>query len=173
MTLTRRYDPATGTLILTWREEVPADLRNRDCRRLVLEALREEPRVESVVLADHRERRYGKRAMAVLNALLGVERLAEQLAARDPRPDFPEETKRKTRARCAACPFHPRALAPGLARKLRAGLPEFHAEFGLRGRALEAHRNPGCVKCVLLAEKDLSLLGERYAALARLASEVG
>src|SRR3990170_1376922 len=113
MALTRRYDPATATLILTWREEVPADLRNRDGRRLVLEALREGPRVESVVLADHRERRYGRRAMAVLNALLGVERLAEQLAARDPRPDFPEETKRKTRARCAACPFHPRGSRGG------------------------------------------------------------
>jgi len=165
MIQSRRYDPSTSTLVLAWDKEEPPDLRDPGCLRAVLEILREEPRVESLVLAHRRERRYGRKTLGVLQAFLDVLRLTAQLATRDPTPDFPGESPRQTRARCAACPLRPAALFPRLARQLPAGLQEFHAEFELRAHALSRRVEPGCARCLGLTRRDLEILAERYAAL--------
>jgi len=166
----RRYDPATRTLILSNGPEELWDLRQPEGLRTILDALREEPRVETLVLSQVKERRYGRRAVAGLNALLGLLRLGEQLASRNPSPEFPGESPRKTRARCAKCPFQPRTLLARLTQKILTRLPEFHAEFALRAQALARHREPGCARCVDLTRRDLEILLARYQALAH---EVG
>jgi hypothetical protein len=171
MALARRYDPATATLVLTWDRDTPLDLRSREGRQLVLEALREEPRVEALVIADHHERRYGRRAVAVLNALLSLERLAEQLGARDPCPAFPGESPRRTRARCAACAVHPRALAR-LGKKASTNLQEFQAELLLLEQGADRVTEAGCGRCASLTQKDLGLLVERFERLCDLVREV-
>ena len=163
----RRYDPATRTLILSNGPDELWDLRQREGLRTVLDALREEPRVETLVLSQVKERRYGRHAVAGLNALLSLLRLGEQLATRDPSPEFPGESPRKTRARCAACPFQPRTLFARLTQKVVTSLQEFHAEFALQAQALARRREPGCAGCIDLTRRDLEILLARYQALQR------
>jgi len=157
----RRFDPATGTLHLSGLSE-EADLRDPACRRAVLEALRDEPPIEALVLSDLTERRYGPRAAAAVNALLAILRLAEEFATREPAPEFPGEPARRTRARCAACPLQPKSLFLRLAEACAEDLPVFHAELEVRVRAAAKAPPPGCARCVQLTQRDLALLIGRY-----------
>ena len=151
---------AEGRLVVRCEDapEDATDLAKPECLKAVLGHLRDGGRVHGVVLVHDRERAYGRRAMAALEALLALGRLLEQLGRRAPAPHFPGFTAKETAAVCAKCPLRP---APVFAR-LRARLLGDPAAFleALREIAdtLAAYSEEGCSACAGATIQDLRVV---------------
>jgi len=75
--------------------EEAVDLTRPECLRAILRHLQEEAGVRGIVLVHDREKAYGSRAMAALNALLALARLLDQFGQRAPAPNFPGFTAKE------------------------------------------------------------------------------
>ena len=143
--------------------EDAADLSRPECLKAVLRHLREAAGVRGVVLVHDRERSYGPRAMAVLDALLAVARLLDQFAQRAPTPEFPGYAAKEVEAVCAKCEFRPAPLFAGLQDRLLGDPAGFLAALRDVAAGLETYEQEGCGTCVAATVQDLRVLLEELA----------
>ena len=137
-----------------------ADLSKPECLRAVLRHLRDAAGVRGVVLVHDRERSYGPRAMATLDALLAVARLLEQFAQRAPAPEFAGFTAREAEAVCAKCEFRPDRMFSALQDGILADPAAFLVALREVAAAIEAYEQEGCGACIAASVQDLRILLE-------------
>lgn len=150
-----------------------ADLENPQCRAAVLSHLSGQVGVESIVLSHHREKQYGRAAVAVLYRILELARAIERLSGREPTPNFPGRSRREVSARCAACRFNPRSLFPGLREALLRDFSEFHGRFADTAGRLHAYRERGCRACTAVTRDDMIFLFREWVAFGERALGLG
>src|SRR3972149_8185694 len=80
-----------GRLIVRCEDapEEAVDLTRPECLRAILRHLQGEAGVRGIVRVHDREKAYGSRAMAALNALLALARLLDQFGQRAAAPHLP------------------------------------------------------------------------------------
>lgn len=151
---------ADGQLLVRCEDapEDAADLARPECLKAVLRHLADGGRVRGVVLVHDREKAYGPRAMAVLEALLRLGRLLDQLAERAPAPEFPGFTAKEAAAACARCEFRPAALFPRLRDRLLGNPPAFVGDLEVITGALAAYTEEGCTACAGATAQDLAVV---------------
>ena len=137
-----------------------ADLSRPECLKAVLRHLRDAAGVRGVVLVHDRERSYGPRAMAMLDALLAASRLLEQFAQRAPAPEFPGFTAREVEAVCGKCEFRPESLFSALQDRILADPAAFLVALREVAGAIESYEQEGCGACVAASVQDLRILLE-------------
>lgn len=137
-----------------------ADLSKPECLKAVLRHLIDAAGVRGVVLVHDRERSYGPRAMAVLDALLAAARLLDQFSQRAPAPEFSGFTAREVEAVCAKCEFRPASLFSALRERLLSDPAAFLAALRDLAAAIEAYEQEGCGRCVAASVQDLRILLE-------------
>src|SRR5437867_7733909 len=149
--------PSQARLVVDCKDapESAADLRHPECREAVLGLLEREFGIESVILSHYVERQYGPRAMEALRRILALANLLAQLATRAPAPNFPGMSKKQVAAKCAGCPFHPKALFSGMRGKLLRDFMGFRAAFADLADKLQRYREPGCRTCTAATTTDL------------------
>ena len=138
--------------------ESATDLRDPSCLAAVLVHMEREFGIESVVLSHYVERQYGAKAMAALRGIVAMANLLNQLGSRPPSPNFPSLSRKQVKAKCSACPFHPKTLFDGLRSRLERGFAEFHVAFTGATEQLHRYREPGCATCVSATTNDLIYL---------------
>ena len=131
-----------------------------ECLRAVLARLHDEARVSGVVLVHDRERECGPRALAALEALLGLGRLLDQLGQRSPSPEFPGFDAREVAALCGKCEFRPTAMFPALRETLLGDPAGFVAALRKLATAIDAYDEVGCRACVAATVQDVRILVE-------------
>ena len=122
--------------------------------------MRDEARVGGVVLVHDRERECGPRALAALEALLGLGRLLDQLGQRSPSPEFPGFDAREVAALCGKCEFRPGAMFPALREKLLGDPAGFVAALRRLATVIDAYDEAGCRACVAATVQDVRILVE-------------
>jgi hypothetical protein len=149
-----------GRLLVRCKDvpEGEADLAKPECLRAVLRHLRDAAGVRGVVLVQDRERAYGPRALAVLDALLSLARLLDQFAQRAPAPAFPGFTAREVEAVCARCDFRPAALFTTLRDRLLGDPAAFLEALRDAVASLERYDQDGCGACAAATAQDLRIL---------------
>jgi len=144
-------------------QDVPeelADLSRPECLAAVLRHLKDAAGVRGIVLVHDRERSYGPRAMAALDALLAAARLLEQFAQRAPAPEFPGFTAKEVEAVCGKCELRPATLFARLRDRALADPAAFLAALRDAAAAIEAYDQEGCGACVAASAQDLRILVE-------------
>lgn len=149
-----------GRLILQCGDAPPevADLAHPDCLAAVLRTMRETAAVRDIILVRDREKAFGPRARSALRALLAITRLLDQLATREPTPDFPGFTAKEVAAVCAKCPFRPARMFEDLRSSLFGGPHPFLEALKDLAASLEEYEEEGCEACMGATIQDLRVL---------------
>ena len=138
--------------------EEAVDLTRPECLRAILRHLQEEAGVRGIVLVHDREKAYGSRAMAALNALLALARLLDQFGQRAPAPNFPGFTAKEVEGVCATCEFRPATLFSRLRDALLADPAAFLGVTREVAAALDRYEEEGCGSCAGATVQDLRIL---------------
>lgn len=156
-------DPSRARMMVDCKDlpDAFADLRHPECRRAVLDHLRQTLRVESLILAHYAERQYGAPSLAILDRIAALLALLDRMGTRAPAPRFPHLPRRRVEAMCRGCPHNPQRLFPRLREALAADFRTFHERFLTAAQALERYRVSGCDSCTTATRADLLFLYQR------------
>lgn len=147
--------------------ESTVDLGDPVCRAAILQNLSKEFGIEEIVLSHYTEKKNGKVSVDALYSLLNLCQLMDRMGAREPRPNFPQLSRRQLKAKCSACPFNPHNLFASLRSRAEGNFVAFIEEFTGIVEGIYRFREAGCRRCVESTIEDLVFLYNESERLSR------